>query len=376
MVEEKVLQEMVEGVKTIREKYEELEKRNSSLEERNAELKGLIEKVTKTVDELEIERKKIAITQQTGRGEKSPEFKAFLDWLRTGNPIPAEYKALRLSDQTTGGYLTTREITDELLKGIEEFSPIRTIARVKTTSKESVAFRKKTTSFAAQWTGETTTKAEATGLKYGLETIPTHELYARVDISNWDLEDSDFNLEAELQTEFAEQFGVAEGAAFVAGNGVAKPEGILSNASVGSIVSGSASAITADGLFKLYFEPKSGYIRDAKFIMNRATMLAASILKDGQNNYLLRRLGDSPAWNILGVEVVECPDMPDIASNAYPVAFGSFKRGYIIADRVALAVLRDPFTAADANCVRFHARRRVGGQVVLPEAIKKLKIST
>lgn len=381
MEQEKIMSELTQAIQTIRDKQTVLENAKITKEVAQAEIKAMIDPITTKLDQLEVQYKKLS-TKTDGTKEKSPEHKAFLDYLRFGQVSellrkanPLETKVLKLSDATTGGYLSTPEVSDELIKNIVEFSPIRSIARVRTTGKESVLVRKRTGSFSASWVGEVGTKSETTGLKYGLEQLPVHEMYALVDISNWDLEDSDFDLEAELNTEFAEQFGVAEGTAFVSGNSVAKPEGILTNADVGSVVSGSAAALTADGFFKLYFEPKSAYANNCRWIMRRATMLAASILKDSQNNYLLRRLGESPVWNILGADVVECPDMPAVAADAYAVAFGDFKQGYLIVDRIAIAVLRDPFSAATSNAVRFHARKRVGGQVIKAEAIKKMKIS-
>ena len=371
---EKTANEIAAGIAALREKNEILEKAHVAVETKQAEIKETIDKIMKKCDELEVEMKKHA-AHSSGVKIVSPEHKAFLHWLRTGDASIPELKVLKLSDATLGGYLTSPEITQELLKTITEYSPIRSIARVRTTSKESVQVRKRTGTFSAAWVAETGTKSETTGLTYGLETIPTHELYAMVDVSNWDLEDSDFNLEAELNSEFGEQFGKAEGAAFISGNAVGKPEGILTNSEVGYVASGDASSLKADGFFSLYFGLKSGYTKNAKFVMNRATMLAASILKDDVKNYLLRRLGESPTWNILGVDVVEAADMPNVSANAFPVLFGDFKAGYLIVDRIAIAVLRDPYSAATSNCVRFHARKRVGGQVVLPEAIKKLKIA-
>ena len=79
---------------------------------------------------------------------------------------------------------------------------------------------------------------------------------------------------------------------------------------------------------------------------------------------------------ILGYPYVEATDMPDIGAGAYPIAFGDFRRAYMIVDRVALAVLRDPFTQATTGNVRYIARRRVGGQVVQAEAIIKQKVSS
>ena len=106
--------------------------------------------------------------------------------------------------------------------------------------------------------------------------------------------------------------------------------------------------------------------------MNRSTMLAASILKNAvDGTYLLRRLGESPVWNILGASVVEAVDMPAVEAGAYPILFGDFAKAYVIVDRIAMSILRDPYSAAETNSVRFHFRKRVGGQVVQPEAIYK-----
>ena len=375
--QEKVFNEIQEGIKAIRDKAEALEKSGTDLETKNSELKETMDKVTSKVDEIEVQQKKL-ITLASSKDEKGVlGFKELMDWCRNGKAVEhaEELKVMKLSDATLGGYLASAEVSGELLKDVVEFSPIRSIARVRTTSKESIKVRKRTGTFAAQWTGETGTKTETTGLTYGMEQLPNHELYAFVDISNWDLEDSDFNLESELQIEFGEQFGVAEGTGFVNGNSVGKPEGILTNKNVGETISGDAALLTANGFFAIYFAPKTVYAKRGKFVMNRATMLAASILKsavDGQ--YLLRRLGESPVWNILGSEVAEAVDMPDVGAGLYPVLFGDFQKGYTIADRIALAILRDPYSAATTNCVRFHARKRVGGQVVQAEAIYKMKI--
>ena len=370
--EEKVFTEVHDAVKTIRDKYDVLEKSSKNQETAQNEIKETIEKALKKIDEVEVLTKRIQ-SNVVGTQEMSPDFKALLDWMRTGKAIDLpETKVMKLSDATLGGYLTTPEVSNELLKDVVEYSPIRTIARVRTTSKESIKVRKRTGTFAAQWTGEVTTKTETTGLTYGMEEIPNHELYAMVDISNWDLEDSDFNLDNELRLEFGEQFGVAEGIAFVAGNAVKKPEGLLTHTGIGSVKSADANLLKADGIFGLYFAPKSAYVKNSRFVMNRKTMLAASILKNAvDGTYLLRRLGESPVWNILGAPVVEAVDMPDVAAGTYPILFGDFQKGYTIVDRIALAILRDPYSAATTNCVRFHARKRIGGQVVQAEAIYK-----
>ena len=375
--QEEIVKTINDGISALRDQQKTLEDAGVARDTTINEQKETIENITKKVDELEVENKKLTSLVTAKDVNEVVGYKEMLDWMRTGKAIDnaQEIKLMRLSDQTLGGYLASPEISNELIKDIVEYSPIRSIAKIRTTSKESVKIRKRTGVFSAAWTGEVTTKTETTGLTYGQEEIPTHELYALVDISNWDLEDSDFNLEAEIRAEFAEQFGVAEGTAFVSGNAVHKPEGILTNASIDHVASGDADLLTADGFKKLYFAPKSVYAKSSKFVMNRATMLAASLLKTGEGVYLLAQLTGTPSWNIMGSEVVEAKDMPDVSAGNFPVLFGDFKKGYQIVDRISLAILRDPYTQAATNSVRFHARKRLGAQVIQAETIWKLEIA-
>jgi HK97 family phage major capsid protein len=291
---------------------------------------------------------------------------------------PVEKKALTVSNDSTGGYLAPPEYVRELIKDVTEISPIRSIARIRSTASRSIQVPKRTGTFAAQWVAESGTRSETTGYNVGLEELPAHEQYALVDISEQDLEDSVFDLEAEMQSEFAEQFAKAEGAAFVSGNAVGKPEGFMTNSSVSSIDSGSNTAITADNLITLVHNIKSDYSRNGTFVFNRSTLAAVRKLKDTAGQYVFQAgmsLQGGVTNTILGQPYVEATDMASIAQNAFPVAYGDFRRAYMIVDRVSLAVLRDPFTQATTGNVRYIARRRVGGQVILPEAITKLKVT-
>ncbi len=289
-----------------------------------------------------------------------------------------EKKALTVSNDSTGGYLAPPEYVKELLKTVTEISPIRSIVRIRNTAARSIQIPKRTGQFAAQWVSESGTRSETTGYQVGLEELPAHEQYALVDISEQDLEDSVFNLEAEMQSEFAEQFAKAEGTAFVSGNAVGKPEGFMTNSDVASVDSGSNTAILADSLISLVHNIKAEYSRNGTFVFNRSTLAAIRKLKDTAGQYVFQTgmmLGGNMVNTILGHPYVEATDMPSVAQNAFPVAFGDFRRGYMIVDRVNLAVLRDPFTQATTGNVRYIARKRVGGQVIQSEAINKLKIT-
>ena len=325
------------------------------------------------------------------RPEYGPEVKAYFDYLKYGTrdePNPGrdalsreDMKALTVGADPTAGFLAPVDYAREIIKGETEFSPLRSVVRIRQTARRAVQIPKRSGQFSAVWTAESGTRSETEGLSYGLEEIPTHELYALVDVSEQMMEDSEFNLEEELRQEFSEQFAVAEGAALVQGNGTGKPEGLLQSAAVAETVSGSAASIAdatgqADGLIDLYYGLKTAYAVHGTWLLNRGTLGEVRKLKDGQNNYIWQPgLANGVSNTILGQPYVEIPDMPDVAANAFPIVFGDLRRAYTIVDRINLSVLRDPFTQATSGNVRFIARRRVGGQVVLAEAIRKLKVA-
>jgi HK97 family phage major capsid protein len=297
--------------------------------------------------------------------------------------VERELKALSISNDTTGGYLAPAEFVADIIKGVTEISPARSLARLRTTANKSVQIPKRTGQFAARRTGETDTRTETTGLAWGMVEITAPEMYAIVDISEQNLEDSAFDLETEINMEATEQFAVREGYEFV--NGViskGEMEGILVNGDVASTNSGSATSIKdangqADGLILLKHGIKSAYSRNATWAMNRTTLGSVRRLKDGQNQYIwMPGIALGKPNTIDGDPYVEMPDMPNEAAGATPIAYGDFLRAYTMLDRVAMQLLRDPFTQADSGLIRFRFRRRVGGQVVLAEAIRKLTCST
>jgi HK97 family phage major capsid protein len=291
--------------------------------------------------------------------------------------VANEYKAMSVSNDTTGGYLAPAEYVREIIKTVTEISPARQLARVRTTGNKSILLPKRTGQFAALWTAENATRTETTGLTYGMLEIFTHELYAMIDISEQNLEDSAFNLGAEIAAEATEQFAVAEGAAFVSGTGVGKPEGFMTNSSVTSVNSGSAAVITADGLLTLKHTVKTAYTRNASWALNRTTLSSVRKLKDTTNQYIWQSgLAAGKPNTIDGDPYVEVPDMPSEGANTYPVAYGDFAKAYALVDRIAMSMLRDPYTQATSGNIRFLFRRRLGGLTVQPEAIAKLKCST
>ena len=364
LLEEKV-DKMADDISKMAETKQKMELQEKALEEANAKLENL-ETVISRPDTVEAK-------------DVDVQMKAFGTWLRKGEIDPTEKKALYESDDTLGGFYAPAEYVADLIKGVTEISPIRSIARVRTTSNRGIEIPKRTGQFSASWVAEEGTRSETTGYTTGLMQIDAHELYALVDISQAMLEDSAFDLESEMSTEFGEQFAKAEGTAFVSGTGVGRPQGFTdSGAGVSSTNSGSGTALTANGLLDLMYDIKSDYMNNATFVMNRGTFGAVLKLEDteGQKIFVnnMSYVGGAPA-TILGKPYILAEDMADVSGSAKPIAYGDFSRAYTIVDRVNLSVMRDPYSQATSGNIRYVARRRVGGAVVLAEAIRLQNIS-
>lgn len=372
----------------LKPRIDQLAEESKTAGEGAAETKQAVDRVQDRLDELEAKMQKASLAPERKAGEPSEARKHYIEFLRKGrfaDDAPDEIKALAIRDDTLGGVLAPEDYIAEVIKGIVQYSPIRNVANVRRTSRTSAMAPKRTGNFAAQWTAETGTRAETAGLTYGLEEIPTHELYARVLISNWDLEDPVVDLESDVMAAMSEQFGVAEGAAGIAGDGNGKPEGIITNTELttnGFVLNGGASFTSADGLIKTFFALKEQYWLNASWLLNRLSLRDIRLLKDGQSNYVWQPGVAGGAGTVQGVPATIldkpytiCPDMPVAASNAFTAAVGDFKKGYWVVDRIEIQTLRDPYTAAASGSVVFHARKRVGGQVVLTEAIRLLKMA-
>jgi len=304
--------------------------------------------------------------------------KAFTGWLRRGEKgmSPESAKLLSTGDDTQAGYLAPVQMVNQLIAAVTEMSPVRTVALVIPTGQKAIEMPRRTGLPTASWAGDGQDTA-ASNSTYGLERIDANELVAVTDVTWSMLEDSAFNLAAFIQQDMAEQFGAAEGGAFVSGNGVKKPQGFLSAAGLIEQASGNANLLTADAITAMAMKAlKTAYSQNGTFALNRNTLFTIYTLKDGQGQYLYRpnqEVGRAPT--IQGRPYIECPDMPDIAAGTYPLAYGDFRRGYVIADRTQVQVLRDEMSQSSKRIVRFVGSKRTGGAVVLPEAIAKLKIA-
>lgn len=324
---------------------------------------------------------------QLGAGQKpvkDPEYtKGFEAYFRSGSEVHA---SLNKGADAEGGYLAPvewdRTITDRLVL----VSPMRQIASVQQIS--TAGFKKlfNARGMGSGWVGETAARPETTTPTLGSMTYSVGELYANPAATQQLLDDAVVNLEQFISNDVELEFSYQEGIAFVSGNGTNKPAGFLTyvtgaaNAAVhpwGAILLKTAAAnnaITTDELLDLTYMLPQEYTANARFVMNRTTQGVIRKLKDGQGNYIWQPsyvLGQ-PAM-LAGYPVTEMPAMPNIAASAIPIAFGDFRRGYLIIDRMGIRVLRDPYT--NKPYVMFYTTKRVGGGLLNPDTLKALKMA-
>jgi HK97 family phage major capsid protein/HK97 family phage prohead protease len=307
------------------------------------------------------------------------EKKAFGVYLRKGIELASdnERKALTVSTAANGGYLAPQEFGNELIKLLREMSPLRAYADIVNISAQSIVYPRRLTSTAAAWVSEIANRTES-GMTFEQVTLTPAELATYVDVSNQLIADNAYNLETELLADIAESFSKAEGLAFVKGTGTGQPKGLLTATGITEVKTGVAAAFPAsnpaDVLIGMYHKIPTTHARNAVWMMNRNTLSVVRQWKDTTGRYLVSDPVNGGASTIFGRDVVEMPDMDDIAAGLYPIIFGDPK-GYRIADRLDIDFLRDPYTVKLQGITRFHAWKRVGADVTHPDRFVKLKVS-
>ncbi|MET0251745.1 MAG: phage major capsid protein [Novosphingobium sp.] len=361
--------------------------RQEAQEDAIVALRGDVEEVKSRLDKVSR-----AAARPVLDGASTPiaaEVKSFVDgYLRHGREH--ELKSLSQAVLADGGYAVPRQIDQAIARALTSISPIRQIAQVVQTG--SAGYRKLVTTGATSsgWVSETAARPETATPKFTEIAPPTGELYANPAASQAMLDDAAFDLEAWLANEIATEFAKAEGKAFVSGTGVNQPKGFLGAPVAATedavrafgtlqfVTSGAAADFAAASpeskLIDLVHKLKAGHRQGATWVMNSATLARVRKFKTADGAFLWQPgLVEGQPDRLLGYPVVEAEDMPDVAADAFPIAFGNFRNGYLIAERTATSILRDPFT--NKPFVHFYATKRIGGQVLDSEAIKLLRIA-
>ena len=366
------------------QRLEQIEKRMSA----DVVTSEKVDRINKAIDELILKSRRPALGGEV-KSEPSEHKKAFEQYVRKGEThglSSLEAKAMSVGSGQDGGYLVPPEVEAEIGRLLSKASPMRQIADVRQISATLYKKPFNTNGAATGWVGETAARPQTASPTLAELQFPTMELYAQPAATQALLDDSIVNLDQwvaqEVETVFAEQ----ETDAFLNGDGITRPKGILAYTKVaqsawtwgntGYIATGVAAAFAStnptDKLVDLIYATKAGYRQNARFMISRATQAQIRKFKDAQGNYLWQpaATADGNAM-LLNFPVVESEYMPDIGTDSFSVAFGDFKRGYLIVDRVGTRILRDPFTAKPY--VLFYTTKRVGGGMQDFDAIKLLK---
>ena len=372
------LEELVKNVATKDEAINKFHRREESYEA-----------MKKQLDELQIALKRPGVEGKTQaqieQAEKDIKYReAFLSYIRRGEAslssehteILEAYKReegpMSTGEDTAGGYLVNPELLMGITKEIIEVSPIRQYADVKMTRSNAIRKARRVGVPAAQWVDEMEKDQKRVRAAYGMHRIPVHPLRATVGVHNDTLMDSEYDLESEVRMDVSEQFATSEGLAFLKGNGVAQPFGIMVTPGIAEVKSGIADNIDDDAIVDMAHGIKSGYWMNARWTMNRKTMASVYKLKQDNRYIWTPAFGDRPSM-LLGYPYFESHDMDDVGANKYPLLFGNFMRGYCLVTRIGMTTLRDPYTQKDQDITEFQFKQRVGGQVVLTEAFVKMK---
>jgi HK97 family phage major capsid protein len=346
------------------------EEKNQDLVKTLAEEKAAREELETGLKSLEAEMKRTNFGSDEAEVKKA-ELKAFENYVIKGD---AEEKYLRTDINTDGGYLVPIQQESEIIKKITEISPIRQVAKVRTMGSKIMRMPVRSALVSGGWVGEgeEDTLSNST---YGREELVAKGLGVTVQVTRHELQDATPNIVTEINSDVAEKFAQLEGAAFVNGDGTEKPSGFMADSRVSSILSGTSGAIDFDNFASLEGELKTGY--NAIYGFNRKTLATIRNLKDGAGAYIWRagNLGAGIPNSINGTSYIQIPDMEDVAGGNFPIIYGDFAKGYLIGDRLGFNVIRDDYSKKREGKVEFTFLKRLDGQVVLPEAFVKLKVT-
>lgn len=385
------------GRKQDADKMARLEKAHGDTLEQIQRLTGQIDSEKKAREALETAMSRVK-TGGSDDGKTTAETKKAFDlFMRTGQIAQGfkaggpsqneiEIKTLQTNVDTEGGYFVMPEQVDFIVGRNFESSPIRQVARVITTVSNAVEAIVDDDEASGGWANEGGTSSSTTTATVGKKTINVYKLDAEPKATLEMLQDAGMNIEQWHAEKVAEKFSRLENTAFISGNGVNKPRGILTYSAwavdgtyernkLEQIELGATATLTSDGLIGLQGALKEVYQPRAVFMMKRGTYTAALKLK-GSDQYHFGQtlLKDGVAAPVLlGKRVIFADDMEAIAANALAVAYGDFSVGYTVVDKLGLTVLRDPFTSK--GNVIFYTSKRVGGDVTNFDAIKIGKVA-
>ena len=300
---------------------------------------------------------------------------AFWNMLRGKGNYGEIMNALSVGEDPKGGYTVPDEFERKLVEALEENNIFRGLATIIRTSSGTRKIPVAEDTGEATWIdeGEEIEEADTT---FGQKTLAAYKMGTMIKISNELLHDSAFDLQSYIARRFGVRMGNAEEKAFINGNGEGKPLGILAEtggAEIG-VTAAAENKVTFDEIFDLYYSLKSPYRKKADFLCNEALLLQLMKIKDKNDNYIWKpSLEIGKPDTILNRPLRTSAYMPALAAGEKALLFGDFSY-YWIADRQNRTFKRLNELYARTDQVGFIATQRVDGKLILPEAVKALKM--
>ena len=307
-------------------------------------------------------------------GRASDAYKnAFWKLMQNNQLSYSVHDTLQIGTDSEGGYLVPDEYEATLIDKLTDENIMRGLATIITSANGDKKIPVVASHGEAVWTDEGEEYTESDD-EFGTVSLGAHKLSTIIKVSEELLNDSAFNLETYISSEFARRMGAAEELAFINGNGTGKPTGVINTAEVG-VTSASANAITTDEIIDLYHSLRTPYRKNAAFLANDSTIKAIRKLKDSNNQYLWQPgLQAGQPDTILNRPIHTSAYMPEIGGGNKILLFGDLKY-YWIADRQGRSFQRLNELFAKNGQVGFRVFQRVDGKLILPEAVKTMAMA-
>ena len=385
----KMTNSVITAVDTLNHAFQEFKSYHheevQNLKNKTAQVTDLNEKMLTTTDRLS--RLEVALKRpgQDSSSTYQSSDPAFSDFLRKGIDTGfLTQKSLTSAEDNSGSYLMSQPTTKLVNKKLGDLSIIRQLARVTTISTDSLDVVVEGKNAVIGWVAENEDRLETGAPEVIKIKIPVHQIYAKPLVSQKLLDDAFVNIEEWLARRLSEGMSVMENKAFISGDGVGKPKGILAynkcapgegdGETIETFPANGEGNIEPDTLIDVIHSLKPEYLREASWLMSRSAAAAIRKLKDEQGAYLWQQsLSSNNPNTLLGYPVFLCDDMPDykMEAKSLPVIFGNFKEAYQIVDRAQIHILRDPYSSKPY--VEFYATKRVGGAVINFQALRILE---
>lgn len=310
-------------------------------------------------------------TNNTAEAKKKAEAynTAFWETMHTGMP----QNTLKEGSDGSGGYLVPDTYDDRLVQALKQKNVLRQIATIiPTTQKLTIPVSLGGENASWMPENEPYTFCEA---EFGEIEIDAYKLGSSILVSDELLEDCGVDLKKYIEEAFAHRIGNAEESAFIRGDGNGKPLGIIHQASIGKVTD-EKGKISADDLVDMEFSLAEPYRKNAVWVMSNDAYCRLGQLRHYRGNPIWSNgLEEEMPMKLFGYPVYICNHMDDVTPGSIPVMFGDFSY-YWIGDRGKRVIKRLVERYADHGQVAFITTERVDAKLVLPEAIKMLKVKS